>query len=217
MTKIEIQKHKAEDQQNRNLDKIQGYLRLKYPMEIVEDDDGVVATIPDLPGCTSFGDTIEAAVRSLNETKELWIKGRVDAGQPVPAPSQIEDFSGKFVLRIPRSLHRSLDREARRQGVSLNQYILHLLSERHATSKIEEALGRGGPIFANLQHCYVRSKDAWLEQTKIYRFSMSEGPIQNFEPAESLLGMLDFLPKPKDFRKAIPTQTNVRRVYEGKL
>ena len=59
---------------------MQHYLRLKYPMEIVEDDDGVVATIPDLPGCVSFGETIEAALRSLNETKELWIKGRVDSG-----------------------------------------------------------------------------------------------------------------------------------------
>jgi antitoxin HicB len=186
-------------------------------MEIVEDDDGIVATIPDLPGCASFGDTLDAAVKSLNETKELWIKGRVDAGQPVPEPSQIEDFSGKFVLRIPRSLHRSLDREAKRQGVSLNQYILHLLSERHATTKIEYALEQSAPLFANLQNCYVHAKDAWIDQTRIYRFSMSTRAADTFESAESLLGMLDFLPKPKGVRKMLPIQKDLKIAYEGKI
>ena len=203
--------------QSQSADRMQHYLRLKYPMEIVEDDDGVVATIPDLPGCVSFGETIEAALRSLNETKELWIKGRVDSGQPVPEPSQIEDFSGKFVLRIPRSLHKSLDREAKRQGVSLNQYILHLLSERHATTKIEHALEQSGPFFANLQHCYLHAKDAWVEQARIYRFSMSTRSAHALESPESLLGMLDFLPKPKGFRKMLPSQKDLRKMYEGKL
>jgi antitoxin HicB len=182
-------------------------------MEIIEDDDGVVASIPDLPGCASFGDTIEAAVRNLHETKALWIKGRIDGGQTVPEPSLIEDFSGKFVLRIPRSLHRSLDREAKKQGVSLNQYILHLLSERHAMTKIENVLEQSGPFFANLHHCYIHTKDTWAEKVKIYRFSMSAHSAKAFESPESLLGMLDFLPKPKGFRKILPVQKELRRVY----
>src|SRR5438094_10544344 len=86
--------------QSQSADRMQHYLRLKYPMEIVEDDDGVVATIPDLPGCVSFGETIEAALRSLNETKELWIKGCVDSGQPSRGASENELISHKYGLWI---------------------------------------------------------------------------------------------------------------------
>jgi predicted RNase H-like HicB family nuclease len=184
-------------------------------MEIVEDDGEVVATIPDLPGCASFGDTIEAAVRNLNETKELWIRGRIDAGQPVPEPSQIEDFSGKFVLRIPRGLHKSLDREAKRQGVSLNQYVLHLLSERHATSKVEQALEMSKLLMRACQR-HLDSGDVWAENIRICRLSISTSGTPRGS-TESLLGMIDFLPKPKGFRSIQPAQKELRTLYQGRL
>ena len=107
------------------------YLNLKYPIEVVKDEDAYVASVPDLPGCVSYGDTLQEAADGVNEVKELWIKGRLEGGLPVPEPTDIEDFSGKFVLRIPKGLHKSLDREAKQQGVSLNQYVAHVLSERH--------------------------------------------------------------------------------------
>ena len=111
--------------------------KLDYPIEIIPDVEGYVALLPDLPGCMSSGETITEAVEGLQEAKDLWIEGMVKAGQPVPPPSEIEEFSGKFVLRIPRSLHRSLDYEAKKQGVSLNQYVLHILSERHTLAALE--------------------------------------------------------------------------------
>ncbi|MGB7589795.1 MAG: type II toxin-antitoxin system HicB family antitoxin [Terriglobia bacterium] len=123
---------------------LRDYLALPYSIEITPDEGGYTAEIPDLPGCMSFGDTINAALRGLEEVKELWFEGRIEAGEEVPEPSKVEDFSGKFVLRIPRSLHRTLDHEARKQRVSLNQYVLHILSERHhlgtLQSKLELAL-----------------------------------------------------------------------------
>src|SRR5215472_13734993 len=117
-------------------EKLQYYLNLSYPIEIVEDEGAIVASIPDLPGCNAFGDNVEDALQSLRETKELWLKGRVDAGQPIPGPSTAEEYSGKFVLRIPKVLHRMLDREARRQGISLNQYVGYLLAERHSMASL---------------------------------------------------------------------------------
>ncbi len=112
-------------------EKLKHYLSLPYPIEIVEDEDAIVASIPDLPGCNAFGKNINSALRSLKETKELWLKGQIDAQQPIPEPSSAEEYSGKFVLRIPKTLHRALDREAKKQGTSLNQYVAYLLSERH--------------------------------------------------------------------------------------
>jgi len=122
------------------------YLALPYSIQIMPDVGGYIAAIADLPGCVSSGSTVRAALRGLEEVKELWLEGRIEAGEEIPEPTKIEDFSGKFVLRIPRSLHRTLDHEARRQGVSLNQYLLHILSERHhfgaLQDKIELALDR---------------------------------------------------------------------------
>jgi predicted RNase H-like HicB family nuclease len=129
-----------------NMKDLREYLALPYSIEIIPDEGGYIATIPDLPGCMSSGRTVNAALRGLEKVKELWLQGRIEAGEEIPEPTKIEDFSGKFVLRIPRSLHRTLDHEARKQGVSLNQYLVHLLSARHhlgaLQDKIEVALQR---------------------------------------------------------------------------
>ena len=42
--------------------------------------------------------------------------------------AELEGYSGKLVLRIPRSLHKHLKEEAEIEGVSLNQYMLYKLS-----------------------------------------------------------------------------------------
>ena len=42
--------------------------------------------------------------------------------------AELDGYSGKLVIRIPRSLHKSLKREAEIEGVSLNQYMLYKLS-----------------------------------------------------------------------------------------
>lgn len=40
----------------------------------------------------------------------------------------LEEYSGKLVLRIPHSLHKALKEAAEIEGVSLNQYMLYKLS-----------------------------------------------------------------------------------------
>ena len=42
--------------------------------------------------------------------------------------NRLEEYSGKRVLRIPRSLHKELKEQAEIEGVSLNQYMLYKLS-----------------------------------------------------------------------------------------
>lgn len=62
------------------------------------------------------------------EVMEGWIETKLDAGLPVPMPLSENQYSGKFVVRIPKSLHARLAFEAEKEGVSLNQYALHKLS-----------------------------------------------------------------------------------------
>lgn len=128
------------------------YIALPYSIELLPDEGGYTATVPDLPGCMSFGETVEAALRGLKEAKELWFEGRIEAGEDIPEPTRIEDYSGKFVVRIPRSLHRSLDNEARKEGVSLNQHVLYILSERHRLRALQERLDDPVDEFAARRH-----------------------------------------------------------------
>jgi antitoxin HicB len=104
------------------------YLGLKYPVELVETDSGFVVSNPDLPGCASFGDTVPEALESLAEVRELWLRGQVEVHGVAPEPRTPEEYSGRFVIRLPKWLHRVLDSEAERQACSLNCLVVSLLS-----------------------------------------------------------------------------------------
>ena len=105
------------------------YKSLKYPIELLETDEGTVVSHPDLPGCYSFGETVAEAIRNLDEVRNLWLEGQYKAHGEVPEPRDDEDYSGKFVLRVPKWLHRNLEKTAKREGVSLNQLVVSLLSK----------------------------------------------------------------------------------------
>lgn len=108
------------------------YAALKYPVELYRrDDDGEhywVAEIPDLPGCVADGETPDEAVESLGEAKRLWIEARLENGHHVPEPTDTRGYSGRLLLRMPKSLHRKLAAQSRREGTSLNMYVVSLLS-----------------------------------------------------------------------------------------
>ena len=60
-------------------------------------------------------------------------EGAKKAGNPIPEPSDRADvnYSGKFLMRVPKRLHAGLAHVAKAQGVSLNQYVLYLLTKEH--------------------------------------------------------------------------------------
>jgi antitoxin HicB len=189
------------------------YLGLNYPMELVEDDGRLVASIPDLPGCVSFGDTPQEALANLRATKQLWLEGALASGETIVEPSTIEDFSGKFVLRIPRSLHQSLDREARAQGVSLNAYIAHLLSERHKLTALETVAEQWAlacaatPTITFLEHQHHGARQ-WRQHGSSdlchVQFTNAGFCLANQEVESELLDMLPYLPQPpKDYHTVV--------------
>jgi predicted RNase H-like HicB family nuclease len=108
------------------------YMKLPYSVIIRHmDDEGgeyYFATVAELDGCMSHGKTQEEAAANIREAMEGWIETKLEAGFPVPVPEPPGKFSGKFIIRLPRSLHAKLAREAKLEGVSLNQYALYKLS-----------------------------------------------------------------------------------------
>jgi antitoxin HicB len=62
------------------------------------------------------------------EARHLWLESAYEDGLEIPLPRELEQYSGKFFIRAPKSLHRKLDQIAKREGVSLNQYLVATLA-----------------------------------------------------------------------------------------
>lgn len=121
-------------------EKVAQYLKLPYHIEIMRDEDeenpGYVARVAELPGCITQGDTFEELGEMIEDAMRGWIEVALRDGVPIPDPAPEEAYSGKFVARVPRSLHRQLALAAEREGVSLNQLLNVILAG---------ALGQGLP------------------------------------------------------------------------
>ena len=111
---------------------VKKYLELPYTIVVkhVTDQSGsyYFVKVLELDGCMSDGETLEEAYANIYEAMEGWIETALEAGLTVPLPFEGENYSGKFVVRLPRSLHARLAMEAEREGVSLNQYTLYKLA-----------------------------------------------------------------------------------------
>jgi predicted RNase H-like HicB family nuclease len=117
---------------------IDQYMKLPYKIEVIPDvdDGGYGVCIPDLPGCLSTGESIEEAIRNIEEAKKEWITAAIEEGLTIPEPSpeaDLSSYSGQFKLRIPKSLHRSLSEHAKKEGISMNQYCLYLLTKNDSS------------------------------------------------------------------------------------
>jgi predicted RNase H-like HicB family nuclease len=118
---------------------------LCYPSKIFfsEEDGGFIAIAPDLPGCSAFGDTAEAALRELQDAIQAWIGAAKKAGNPVPAPSreQVDELpSGRVLLRLPKTLHAQLIERANRDSTSLNTCLVMLLSQSLTEQRSSERM-----------------------------------------------------------------------------
>ncbi|MFW6097568.1 MAG: toxin-antitoxin system HicB family antitoxin [Chloroflexota bacterium] len=104
------------------------YLSLPYTIEVLreeDDEDGDetwFASVRELPGCMTEADSFAELGEMIRDAMAVWIEDALEDGDPVPEPRPLDDYSGKFVVRVPRSLHRDLTQSAEREGVSLNSF-----------------------------------------------------------------------------------------------
>ena len=109
------------------------YMGLPYRIEIYPEPDGsgYTAEIPDLPGCLTCADTLVELGEMIEDAKRGWFEVALERGLSIPEPPPISDetYSGKFLVRMPKSLHRRLVEQAQREGASLNQFVNVTLAE----------------------------------------------------------------------------------------
>ncbi len=111
---------------------INDYMKLPYTKLVQEmhDESGnyFYGRILELDGCQSTGATLQELYESLNEAMEGYIEVKLENNLPIPLPNSVNNYSGKFVVRIPKSLHQKLAIEAEQEGVSLNQLAVYKLA-----------------------------------------------------------------------------------------
>ncbi len=66
---------------------ISGYAIIVEPLS-AEDGGGFVATVPDLPGCISDGETPQEAFANVEDAIKAWIEAAKDLGHNVPQPTR---------------------------------------------------------------------------------------------------------------------------------
>lgn len=106
------------------------YMKLDYKIEIVPDNEegGYALSYPELPGCMTCADNISDGIKMLEDAKKSWLEACIEDRIEIPEPLNIDDYSGQFKLRMPKSLHKELAMRSKQEGISMNQYCVYLLS-----------------------------------------------------------------------------------------
>jgi antitoxin HicB len=116
------------------------YLSLNYPFNtrpLSEDEgSGWMVEFSDFAGIIGTGGTIDEAIKDAMEAKNGWIEILHSEGKEIPQPNSGSKYNGKFVLRMPKSIHKWVDVTASYEGVSINQFINHVLSEAKGKRKL---------------------------------------------------------------------------------
>ncbi|NLJ74927.1 MAG: type II toxin-antitoxin system HicB family antitoxin [Firmicutes bacterium] len=114
------------------------------------DGGGWIAYVPELEGCLTDGETPDEAYNNLKEVLALWLEVARETEKNIPAP-RIHDeprHSGRIVLRMPKNLHTILAAQAEQEGVSLNQYMVSLLS--YNAGRFEQSATKELPSIINI-------------------------------------------------------------------
>lgn len=87
-------------------------MRFKYAIEIFysKEDEGYIAVIPELPGCSAFGETEEEALKEIKIAMELWITTAKNEGFKVPKPKTkpiLKDLISQKGIPLPHHLSKA--------------------------------------------------------------------------------------------------------------
>ena len=77
----------------------------KYAIEIFysEEDEGYIAVVPELPGCSAFGESEESALEEIKLAMDLWLKTAKAEGRKIPKP-QGKDLLNIFLKNNSKSI-----------------------------------------------------------------------------------------------------------------
>jgi antitoxin HicB len=100
-----------------------------------DEGGGYLISFPDFSECISDGETVNEAIRNGLDALADTIAVLEAMGLAVPEPGSGGSYSGKFIQRVPKSLHARLAARAKQEGVSMNALVTSFLAESIARSE----------------------------------------------------------------------------------
>jgi antitoxin HicB len=104
-----------------------------YPFEVrplsTEEGGGYLISFPDFAECISDGETVDEAIENGRDALKATIAALKAKKLTVPAPNSGGVASGKFMARVPKTVHAQLTTRARAEGVSLNALVLTFIAQ----------------------------------------------------------------------------------------
>ena len=104
-----------------------------YPFEVrplsTEEGGGYLVSFPDFAECISDGESVEEAIENGRDALKATVAALKSKKLPVPAPNSGGVASGKFVARVPKTVHAQLAARARAEGDSLNALVLTFIAQ----------------------------------------------------------------------------------------
>ncbi|MBE0590976.1 MAG: type II toxin-antitoxin system HicB family antitoxin [Gemmatimonadales bacterium] len=104
-----------------------------YPFEVRplsgEEGGGYLVSFPDFAECVSDGETIEEAIENGRDALKATIAALKANKLPIPTPNSGGVASGRFVARVPKTVHAQLAIRAKAEGVSLNALVLTFIAQ----------------------------------------------------------------------------------------
>jgi antitoxin HicB len=104
-----------------------------YPFEIrplsPDEGGGYLISYPDFSECISDGETVEEALKNGRDALQATVAALKAKALPIPAPNSGGVASGKFVARVPKTVHAQLTTRAKAEGVSLNSLVLTFIAQ----------------------------------------------------------------------------------------
>lgn len=106
---------------------------IDYPFEIrplsAEEGGGYLISYPDFSDCIADGESMEEALKNGRDALKATIAALKSKGLKVPAANSGGVASGKFVARVPKTVHAQLATRAKAEGVSLNTLVVTFIAQ----------------------------------------------------------------------------------------
>lgn len=102
--------------------------RYTYRVTWSEDDNEYVGLCAEFPSLSWLADTPETALRGIRKTVANVVRDMKNNNETIPEPIDSKKYSGKFMVRIPPQIHKTLAIQAAESHISLNRLISSKLS-----------------------------------------------------------------------------------------
>ena len=104
--------------------------RYTYRVTWSDEDEEYVGLCAEFPSLSWLADTQERALKGIRAVVAEAVSDMQSNSEAIPKPIAAKKYSGKFTVRIPPDVHRSLHVEAAEAGISFNRLVSAKLSSR---------------------------------------------------------------------------------------